>query len=167
MEIEYKARMKHLACLLAVFLAAACGSKSKGPDTGGGGGGGDGVPTGPLEAGQWETLDDETRAKFMNAVVLPQMKERFQGFDAEEFAEFDCKTCHGSGVDTGTFEMPNPELPALSMEKIQNPDEDHKAITEFMQAQVKPNMALLLGRPEWSPEAPEGFGCTGCHTMEQ
>jgi hypothetical protein len=164
--------MKHLA-LLAILLAAACGSKSKGPDTTAGGGGGEGggddanVPTGPLAAGQWETLDDETRAKFMKAVVLPEMKARFQGFDAEEFAEFDCKTCHGSGVDAGKFEMPNPELPQLTMEKIQNPDADHKAITEFMGTQVKPGMATLLGLPEYSAETPDGFGCMHCHTMEQ
>jgi hypothetical protein len=160
--------MKHLA-LLALLLAAACGSKSKGPETTAGGGdeGGGDVPAGPLAAGQWETMDDEARAKFMKAVVVPDMSARFQGFDAAEFAEFDCKTCHGSGAEAGTFEMPNPELPVLTMEKIQNPDEDHKAITEFMMNDVKPNMARLLGLAEWSPEQPEGFSCGGCHTMEQ
>jgi hypothetical protein len=163
--------MKLLASSLAILLAAACGSKSKPADTTGGGGGEGGgeaaVPTGPLAPGQWETLDDETRAKFMKGVVLPEMKTAFQTFDAEEFAEFDCKTCHGSGYDTGKFEMPNPELPVLSGQKIMNPDEDHKAITEFMGNTVKPTMARLLGVPEWSPEAPAGFGCGGCHTMEQ
>lgn len=162
--------MKHLA-LCAILLAAACGSKSKGPDTGAGvgdpGGTDQEVPSGPLAAGQWETLDDETRGAFMNKVVLPDMKAKFQAFDAEEFAEFDCKTCHGSGADAGKFEMPNPELPQLTMEKIQNPDDDHKAITEFMMTQVKPGMATLLGVPEYSPETPDGFGCMHCHTMEQ
>lgn len=159
--------MKHLVSALAILLAAACGSKSKGPDTAGGGIGDAPTFTGPLEAGQWETLDDPTRAEFMKQVVVPEMTALFQGFDAEEFSEFDCKTCHGSGVDTGDFHMPNAELPVLTMEKIQNPDDDHKAITEFMAMQVKPTMARLLGIPEWSPETPDGFGCTGCHTMEQ
>ena len=160
--------MKKLV-LCSILLAAACGSKSKGPETGGGGGGegGGDAPAGPLAAGQWETMDDEARGKFMKAVVLPDMSARFQGFDAAEFAEFDCKTCHGSGAEAGTFEMPNPELPVLNMAAIQAPDEDNKAITEFMMNDVKPNMARLLGLAEWSPETPDGFGCTGCHTMEQ
>jgi len=168
--------MKLLALACTVLLAASCGGKSKPADTTGGGGGDNGgdnggddanVPSGPLAAGQWETLDDETRGKFMKKVVLPQMTALFQGFDADEFAKFECETCHGSGAATGNFEMPNPELPVLTMEKIQNPDDDHKAVTEFMATKVKPTMAQLLGRPEWSPEAPDGFGCTGCHTMEQ
>jgi hypothetical protein len=160
--------MKHgvlLSIALSIpLLAAACGPKSKAADTTGGGGDGDAVPSGPLAAGQWETLDGPTRAKFMGKVVKPMMKELFQTYDAEEFADFDCETCHGDGVKEGKFDMPNPELPQLSGDMIMKPDADMEAITEFMKTKVRPTMASLLGMPEWSPEAPDGFGCMHCHT---
>jgi hypothetical protein len=160
--------MKH-SLALVVILVAACGGKSKPADPGGGGGGGGeaAVPEGPLAAGQWESLDHETRAKFMGKVVMPEMKQRFQAFDATEFAEFDCETCHGSGVATGQFEMPNPELPGLDGDMIMNPDADHQAITDFMKNEVRPTTATLLGLPEWGPEKPDGFGCMHCHPMKQ
>ena len=149
------------ACLLAVVLAA-CGSSSKPPA--------EPKPefTGPLAAGQWDGMDKEARAHFMGQVVMPRMKALFQGLDADEFSEFECETCHGSGAVDHTFTMPNPELPQLSQETFANPPpEDEKAVIEFMMTQVRPTMAELLGLPEWSPEHPDGFGCTGCHTMKQ
>jgi hypothetical protein len=160
--------MHRILLASTALLAAACGSKSKGPDTAGGGVTDDAnVPSGPLAAGQWETLDDKTRGKWMGKVVLPTMKAKFQGFDADEFAEFDCETCHGSGAARGEFDMPNPELPQLTGDMIMNPDADHAAITKFMAEEIRPTMAHLLGRPEWSPDNPAGFGCFGCHTMQQ
>jgi hypothetical protein len=159
--------MKHAALLSMLVLAAAsCGGKTKAADTTvvGGGGGADAVPSGPLAAGQWETLDDKTRAQFMGKVVKPTMKELFQTYDGEEFADFDCETCHGDGVQSGNFEMPNPELPQLSSDMIMNPDPDMAAITDVMKTKVRPTMATLLGLPEWSPQAPDGFGCMNCHT---
>jgi hypothetical protein len=37
---------------------------------------------------------------------------------------------------------------------------------KFMGTQVKPTMAALLGKTEWSPTTPDGFGCYQCHTKE-
>lgn len=150
------------AFVISALFLAACGSK-------GGGGGGTTEPTktpaGPLVAGQWDSMDHEAREDFMKDAVLPAMAAAFKSFDAGEFGEFNCATCHGDGAQDDTFKMPNPGLPALSMEMIQAPDEDHKAVTEFMMNTVKPEMAKLLGKPEYSPENPEGFGCFHCHTM--
>ena len=28
-------------------------------------------------------------------------------------------------------------------------------------------MAALLGKTEWSPTTPDGFGCYGCHTKDE
>lgn len=155
-------KLAPLAC--ALLLAAACGSKSKSPDTAGGGNGGDNPGAEPAA---WTSLEGPQRAEYMKNVVKPAMAAVFQGHDAEEFSEFGCKTCHGSGVDLGQFDMPSPELPALSMEEIMNPDADHQAITDFMKNQVVPEMAKLLGTTPYDPATNQGFGCFGCHPMEQ
>ncbi|HVK75776.1 MAG TPA: hypothetical protein VM734_20740 [Kofleriaceae bacterium] len=111
-------------------------------------------------------MDHRARAKFMGKVVMPSMRALFEEFDAEAFGTMDCKTCHGPGADDHSFEMPNPQLDALSGDMIMNPDADHKAITEFMMTKVRPTMAQLIGAPEWSPETPEGLGCFACHPMK-
>ncbi len=151
------------AFVISALFLAACGSK-------GGGGGGTTEPTrpppGPLAAGQWDSMDHEAREDFMKDAVLPAMATAFKEFSAENYSDFNCKTCHGSGIDDHTYKMPHPDLPALTMEMIQAPDEDHKAVTEFMMSRVKPEMARLLGKPEYSPENPQGFGCFNCHTMQ-
>ena len=158
-----------VASLLALTFAAACGGKST-PAGGGGGGGGTGPtepgPTGPLAAGQWESMDHEARAKFMGDVVLPAMQAEFKAFDGAKYAEINCKTCHGKGADDHSFEMPNADLPQLSMELFQNPPEEDKAIMEFMSTKVKPEMAKLLGMPE-KTDTQDGFGCTHCHTFKE
>jgi hypothetical protein len=153
--------------LISALFLAACGSKSPG---GGGGGGatGPGEPAGgPLAAGQWDSMDHEAREHFMEDTVLPAMSAAFKGFDGDRFGDFDCTTCHGAGIADHTYKMPNPDIDALSVDDIMNPDDDHKAITEFMMTRVKPEMARLLGKPENSAENPQGFGCFHCHTMKQ
>lgn len=159
--------MKTFAILFAVLTLAACGSKSKGETA---------DPCkdkkmpmfeGPLEAGQWETLSKDDRKDFMAHVVVPAMKEKFQNFDPEGFAEFNCGTCHGENAGpNGTFEMPNPGLPVLTPELFSNPPEEDKMILEFMMQSVKPAMAELLGMPEKS-ESQDGFGCDNCHTFSE
>ncbi|MBZ0233313.1 MAG: hypothetical protein K8M05_13370 [Deltaproteobacteria bacterium] len=149
-----------------VLLAAACGGKSAPAAGGGGGGTGPTEPApGPLAPGQWASMDHEAREDFMKQVVLPTMEAEFKAFDAERFADFSCKTCHGSGIDDHTYKMPHPDLPELSGAMLQNPPEEAKPMLEFMGGKVKPKMAELLGMPEWSPEQQDGFGCTACHIM--
>lgn len=158
-----------LLIVLSLVVAAACGGTST-PAGGGGGGGGTG-PTepapGPLAAGAWAAMDHDARAAFMDKAVLPAMAAEFKAFDGERFAEVDCATCHGAGAADHTFKMPNPDLHALDGAEIMNPPDDHKAITEFMMTKVKPGVAKLLGRPEYSAETPDGFGCFACHPMKQ
>ncbi len=159
--------MKHLLLLASVVAIAACGPKSssttdpckdpckdkkEGP-----------AFNGPLEAGQWEGMKHEEREAFMKQIVLPAMKERFQEFDAEGFAEFDCATCHGAGAANDSFEMPNPDLPVLTGALFENPG-DEQAIFDFMSKTVKPHMAELLGMPEMT-DTQEGFSCASCHTF--
>ena len=154
-----------LAILIATVVLAACGGKSRTADPGGKGNGDDAVPEGPLTPGAWAGMTPEQRGKFMSKTVLPTMSGLFLEFDGAEFANMNCKTCHGQGYDDGSFEMPNPGLPTLRGDQIMNPDAEHAAITEFMKNKVRPTMATLLGKPEWTPDQPDGFGCFGCHPM--
>ncbi len=153
-----------LAGALAGALAlAACGGSST-PAAGGGGGPAEAAP-GPLAAGAWAAMDHDARLEFMKRGLMPVMAAEFKAFDGERYADFDCSTCHGPGAAEGNFELPNAELAALSVDMIMNPDDDHKAITEFMGAKVKPGVARLLGLAEYSPATPDGFGCFACHPM--
>lgn len=114
-------------------------------------------------------MGHEQRAKYMKAVVLPKMREVFTAFDAQRFEGFSCATCHGTGAKSGSFEMPNPDLPAL----LTTPEgwaalgKDKPSWLMFMATQVKPEMAKLLGEPEMDPKNPAGgFGCMECHTQK-
>jgi len=160
--------VNHRSILIAItlMLAAGCGGKST-PAGGGGGGTGPTEPTpGPLAPGAWESMDHEARAEFMGKVVLPTMQAEFKAFDGTKYAEIECKTCHGKGAEDHSFEMPNADLPVLTMELFTNPPEEDKAIIEFMSTKVKPGMAKLLGMPE-KTQTEDGFGCTHCHTMKE
>jgi hypothetical protein len=148
--------------LAAVLLcAAACGSKSK-------------TPVEPHETepapDTFKDMNHDQRVEFMKTVVMPTMKPIFVAFDTE-FEEMDCKTCHGAGAESGTFEMPNPELPVLPGteeafgEYMKDPD--HAKWAMFMIQQVKPKMAELLKMSEFDPATGQGdFSCANCHTME-
>ena len=105
------------------------------------------------------------KAALMTGTVSPQMKATFQAFDGHDYADFDCKTCHGAGATEGNFKMPNPELPKLDAAHAFAKDRAaHPKAVEFMQEQVQPRMAKMLGQPVHSEAHPDGFGCMDCHT---
>lgn len=158
--------MKQLI-VLALFLAAACGPKSKPTETTTPGGGGEVAAAEPMTPERWESMDGEARAGYMKEVVAPKMTTVLQEFPEFQNEEINCKTCHGEKAEQGEFKMPNPDLPVLTAAMVQNPDADHQAIVDFMKQRVTPSMAELLGRPTWSPETPDGFGCGGCHTFQE
>jgi hypothetical protein len=99
----------------------------------------------------------------MKQVIMPAMKQMFSEFDAEEFGEMNCMTCHGEGAKEGNFEMPNPALPKLSTDGgFAKEKEEHPRGTEFMMTKVVPEMAALMH------EAPgEEFNCFSCHTAAE
>ncbi len=119
----------------------------------------------------WKDMTGEERGKYMKEVVTPQMKVAFQKFDADEFEKFGCDTCHGSKAKARKFKMPAPELYALpaTPEGFGKLMEKKPKMMKFMAEVVKPQMAAMLGLPEFDPKKPEagGFGCTGCHTMKK
>lgn len=122
-------------------------------------------PEHPQEEEAFVPFDERTheqQEQYMKDVVKPEMAKLFQGYNAEEFKEFSCKTCHGSDPKAVDFHMPSPELPQL--DSTNNFADHGKAGVEFMMNEVSPTMAKLLGEEPWSPENQKGFGCFSCHT---
>jgi mono/diheme cytochrome c family protein len=122
----------------------------------------------------WKDMSEDQKVKFMKAVVTPKMKVAFQEFDGEAFKKFNCQTCHGKDAKERKFKMPGTDVKALPS----TPDGFKAAMaknptwpkfTKFMADTVKPQMATLLGLPEFDPKKPEagGFGCQNCHMMEK
>jgi len=119
----------------------------------------------------WEHMSIDERKKLMKTSVYPELKKAFQSFNAKKYKTFTCETCHGEGVTDGKFKMPNPALP-----KLPTPG-DHAAMTvlqkmrpeffQFMETVVKPKVAELTARPEWTPQNQKGVSCYTCHTAAQ
>jgi hypothetical protein len=126
-----------------------------------------------IDAGKkidWAKMDENAKKKYMKSTVLPEMKKLFVAVDKKHYANMSCQTCHGEKAAENKFKMPNPSLPKLPQPTdragfmaLQQKKPD---IVKFMGTQVKPTMAALLGKKEWEPTNPEGFGCYGCHTQE-
>ncbi len=116
----------------------------------------------------WAAMSKEQRKDYMKSVVMPQMKETFAGFNADRYRSMTCLTCHGDGVMQGKFTMPNPKLPKLpaTPDGFQKLMSEKPAMMQFMATKVKPQMAHLLGMPEFTPQTKTGFGCFQCHTKE-
>ena len=137
------------------------------------------APEGPkvsqkaIDAGKkidWSKMDENAKKKYMKSTVLPEMKKLFVAVDKKHYSNMSCQTCHGEKAVENKFKMPNPTLPKLPQPTdragfmaLQQKKPD---IVKFMGTQVKPTMAALLGKKEWEPTNPEGFGCYGCHTQE-
>jgi hypothetical protein len=119
----------------------------------------------------WKEMTAAQKGKFMKDVVVPQMKVAFQEFDADEFKKFGCPTCHGDKGKANKFKMPAAELPSLpgSQAGFATLMEKKPKMMKFMGETVKPQMAKLLGLPEFDPKKPEagGFSCGGCHTFKK
>ena len=127
------------------------------------------APVGPPQVA-WADMTKPQRGQYMAAVVMPRMKALFRSFDEKEFAEMNCKTCHGQDAKDRGFEMPNPGLFALpsTQEGWGALAKDKGQWMQFMSQQVKPQMAALLGVKEYEPQNPQPgtFGCNGCHPVK-
>jgi hypothetical protein len=137
------------------------------------------MPKAPSEAAvaagkkiDWAKMDTAAKKKYMKTTVLPTMKKLFVAFDKKRYSAMNCTTCHGKqAVEKNELKMPSAELPKLPQPTdragFMALAEKKPEAAKFMGTQVKPTMAALLGKPEWSETAPDGFGCYGCHTKEE
>lgn len=114
----------------------------------------------------WHALSHDERKAYMQRAVAPSMESVFVAHDAERFAAFGCRTCHGASARERGYRMPNPELPALyptGSAEQKATVEKHRATARFMHQQVIPNMRALLGARSYDPATGQGFSCFHCH----
>ena len=115
----------------------------------------------------WVEMSRGQRIDYMVKTVLPTMKAEFVAFDAKRFARMDCSTCHGDGVDDGTFMLPNPRLPKLlENDTFAKHQQLTPAMTKFMLEKVEPDVAALLEVQPFDPATRKGLSCYNCHTRE-
>lgn len=120
----------------------------------------------PSPPSPWEEMSHEEQAAWMNAEVLPRMRQMFQGFDEERYASVTCATCHGPGAASGEFEMPSNSLPALpptGSPEQQQMSNQYGPTLRFMFNHVLPVTRTLVGGEEYDAETQEGFSCFSCH----
>lgn len=132
-----------------------------------------GATPAPAAPTKWAEMSHDEKAEHMNQVVVPAFRELLGSYDADRFAKVNCGTCHGPNARDKGFEMPNPDLPPLTMpsgegEPFAEEKEKHPEITQFMMTQVTPKMVELLpGVKGYDPATGEGFGCFGCHVPKK
>ena len=131
------------------------------------------IDTGKIKADSasfvWDDMTHGQKKEYMKTVIAKKMIPEFIKFDPKRFGEMNCSTCHGKeSVKNDSFKMPNPLLPKLPSDpdSFRNKMASKKEITGFMMTKVKPEMARLLGMPEYNMHSKVGFGCFHCHTKE-
>jgi hypothetical protein len=106
-------------------------------------------------------LPKDQKVTFMSARVVPNMSKVFKTANADRYAQFGCKTCHGP-----EFKDPKEALPKLSMKDGKMTAFTEKPeVAKFMAEKVVPEMASAMGMKPYDPATHEGFGCGGCHTV--
>ncbi len=147
------------AALLLVLLLPLVGCPTAGGDDDDAGD--DDDSTEYVKPGDWQDMDFDERKEYMTQVVEPAAQDLFQEFDAAEYAEFSCSTCHGDDAEDVDYEMPNglTELPVSGFPFSESSDPDEARYGEFMEDTLNPEIAALVDQQP----GPQGFGCYACH----
>ena len=101
----------------------------------------------------------------MTFAVLPNMARSFQTFRGSEAPDMTCRTCHGPDAEAVAYRMPH-GLPSLDPSRLPRRDARDPNLARtvrFMEDEVTPAMANLLGMPVVRPGEPGGFSCFTCH----
>lgn len=114
----------------------------------------------------FDTLSHDEQMDFMKKTVVPKMKPLFQKFDAKEFSNFGCKTCHGKDPQKSKYKMPSPDIEPLDFAALKA-GKQKPEMAKWMGEVVKPEMAKLLKEEEYSDKNPKGFGCLHCHETKK
>lgn len=172
--------MKHLlatATLGAIFLIScnkeegtatvddAAKADAPAADAGDAGGTETAEPAAAEEKKVWADMNFDERKMHMGTVVWPQMKEKFQAYDAEQFADFKCQTCHGDDMTEVKFEMPNSLTPLPVENTFQAAMDMDAEMAKFMGEVVVPEMAKQLDMEAGPGEGQ--IGCFSCHLKDE
>jgi len=124
------------------------------------------APPGP---GEWNTWSHAKKLAYMRSTVLGEEQKVFAAYEPHRYRSLACRDCHGSGVEDGSFRMPNPDLPKLcgGPECFKELVEKEPEVLRFMQQRVVPETARLLGVPAFEFEKHVGFSCFQCHTRTE
>lgn len=151
--------MKRAVMTIAIGVLTACGGKGASSDA-------EAPGAAPKSETPWRDKTREEKLEWMALAVLPRMKTLFVEYDAEKYADFDCKTCHGADMELVDYEMPNALFSLSKQDPIEAAREYDAEMTAFMVRTVTPEMARLLDRNVTRAPGGPGFGCLGCHPAE-
>ncbi|MFO0685333.1 MAG: hypothetical protein U0234_24955 [Sandaracinus sp.] len=154
--------MRKLSALFVVALLGCGGGSSSGSTESSGGGDSAGGETATTTWPAWDDMTQEQRGHYMAEVVVPAMQPIFQERDATRYADFGCATCHGANAHDVAFHMPNGIHP-LTHADITATFQSTEPSATWMTQRVWPEMARLIGEPQFNPETGEGFSCMNCH----
>ena len=132
-----------------------------------------GCPTAPepdpapepyVQPAPWVDLDYDQAIEFMTRRFTPAMRELFVAWDAEEYAGFNCITCHGEDPDAVFYEMPAAVSPLtfadLPVGAIEDPERLEVAL--WMDETVLPEMGRLFEQELTL----DGASCLDCHPFD-
>ena len=126
------------------------------------------APTGTAAAvaapDKWsDSLSMQEKAAFMKAHVVGPLGEAFKAGDAAKYPTIGCTTCHGPKLQDTKEALPRLTLKDGKITSFAEKPE----ISKWMAEKVVPAMATSLGKPPFDPKTHQGFGCAGCHAVDQ